>query len=386
MSQSVDLKAVSGFARALPAALLRGLGASLREHAPLIAIVVVHLLAVMAMPWVLGRPLDFHPGLVAVTALIWLIGFWTVLLFAIVGFLVAAIRHGQSRPLTAAFGWLRRDFMRRDRIWGGVIVFALLPLFGWDFGFLKALIPFLHPYDLDPTFAAWDKALHFGRAPWEWLQPVLGFPMATSGLSLVYALWFILLYGVNFWQAFDRRNPTLRMQYLLCTTLLWAVLGNVGGVVFASGGPVYYGRLSGLPDPFLPLFQYLDAANGEWLNFSRQIQEKLWELYLINGRDGLIANSISAMPSLHLASSFGFYLVARATNRWLGRAFLVFVVLMLLGSVHLGWHYAIDGYAGIAGAALLWWGCGRLVRWPTMQRLLWPEMRRVAPAPRARAD
>jgi hypothetical protein len=161
------------------------------------------------------------------------------------------------------------------------------------------------------------------------------------------------------------------MQYLLCTTLLWAVLGNVGGALLASGGPVYYGRLTGLPDPYAPLFQYLDAANGEWFNFSRQIQEKLWDLYLANGRDGMIANSISAMPSLHLASSCGFYLLARASNRWLGRAFLVFVVLMLLGSVHLGWHYAIDGYVGIAGAIAMWWGCGRLVRWPVMQRLLW---------------
>jgi hypothetical protein len=383
MPQSDHLTPASRRAGILPDALA-GFTASLREHTLLVAIVGLHLLAVMAMPWVLGRPLDFHPGLAEVTALIWLIGFWTVLLFAIGGFLVAAIRHGRSGPLAAAFGWLRRDFLRRDRIWGGLIVFALLPVFGWDFGFLKALIPFLHPYGLDPTFAAWDKALHFGRAPWEWLQPALGFPPVTSGLSLVYALWFMVLYGVAFWQAFDRRNPALRMQYLLCTILLWAVLGNVGGPLLASGGPVYYGRLTGLPDPFLPLFQYLDAANREWLNFSRDIQEKLWGLYLTNGEDGVIANSISAMPSLHLASSFAFYLVARATNRWLGWVFLVFVVLMLLGSVHLGWHYAIDGYAGIAGTTILWWGCGCVVRRPAMQRFLWPGIHRVAPPPMRR--
>jgi hypothetical protein len=39
--------------------------------------------------------------------------------------------------------------------------------------------------------------------------------------------------------------------------------------------------------------------------------------------------------------------------------------------VHLGWHYAIDGYAGILGAWLLWWLCGRLVRWPPVMALLW---------------
>jgi hypothetical protein len=371
MSQLIEPKGRSGFVGFQAAALVQGFKAALREHSLLIATVGVHLLAVAAMPWVLGRPLDFQPDLVPVTATIWLIGFWTVLLFAIVGFLVAGIRHGEDGPLAAAFRWLLRDFLRRDRVWGGIIVFALLPVFGWDFGFLKALIPFLHPYDLDPTFSAWDRELHFGRAPWEWLQPVLHYPMFTSALSVVYALWFILLYAVNFWQACDRRDPTLRMQYLLCTTLLWAVLGNVGSVLLASGGPVYYGRLTGLSDPYVPLFQYLDAANGEWFNFSRRIQEKLWGMYLENGRDGIISNSISAMPSLHLASSCAFYLVARGTNRWLGRAFLVFLVLMLLGSVHLGWHYAIDGYAGIGGAIAMWWACGRLVRWPIMHRFLW---------------
>jgi hypothetical protein len=63
----------------------------------------------------------------------------------------------------------------------------------------------------------------------------------------------------------------------------------------------------------------------------------------------------------------------------LGRAFLAFLALMLLGSVHLGWHYAIDGYAGIAGTIVLWWGCGRLLRRPMLQRLLWGETRQSAP-------
>lgn len=375
MAQPVDLKRVSRRAAPLPATLAMGLSASLREHALLIAIVVVHLLVGAAMPILLGRPLHFQLGLAHVAGLIWLLGFWSVLIAALVGFAAAAIRRGRDQPMAAAFAWLRNDFLRKDRIWGGIIVFALLPVFGWNFSFLKALLPLLHNFSLDSTFAAWDAGLHFGRQPWEWLQPALGFPVVTSALSLIYALWFFVLYAVNAWQAFARRDPVGRMQYLLCTTLLWAVLGNVGGTLLASGGPVYYGRLTGLPDPFIPLFQYLDAANDQWLNFSRKIQEVVWDLYLVNGHDDKIAGSISAMPSLHIASACGFYLVARANNRWLGWAFLVFLVLMLLGSVHLGWHYAIDGYAGIAGAVAIWWVCGRLVRWPVMHRLLWGTTR-----------
>jgi hypothetical protein len=373
MSQTVDLNMVSGFARTWPAALLRGFATSLREHALLIAIVVAHFMVVLAMPALLGRPLHFQLDLAKVAGVIWLIGFWSVLIAALVGFGIAAIRNGGARPVAAAFRWLRHDFFRADRMFGGLIVFALLPVFGWDFAYLQALMPFMHALDWDQTFAAWDSALHFGRQPWEWLQPLLGFPAVTSVLSLIYALWFIVLYTVAAWQAFQRRDPARRMQYLLCTTLIWVVIGNIGCTLLASGGPVYYGRLTGAPDPFMPLFRYLDAAHGQWLNFSRDIQETMWGLYLTNGIDGRIAGAVAAMPSLHVASACGFYLVARATDARLGRIFLVFLVLMLLGSVHLGWHYAIDGYAGIAGTVVLWWGCGRLVRWPVMRRLLWGE-------------
>jgi hypothetical protein len=111
------------------------------------------------------------------------------LIAAVVGFVVAAIRGHRARPLAAALAWLRDDFLRQDRIWGGIIVFAMLPVFGWNFGFLQALLlPLLHKLDWDATFASWDSALHFGQQPWEWLQPVLGFPLATSIRSLIYAL------------------------------------------------------------------------------------------------------------------------------------------------------------------------------------------------------
>ncbi len=221
MPQSVDLKGDSGPARFLRVSLLQGLSLSLREHALLIAIVGVHLLVGLSMSTLLGRPLNFQLGLVKVASLIWLIGFWSVLIAALIGFAAAAVRGRGIKPMAAAFRWLHDDFLRADRIWGGIIVFALLPVFGWNFSFLQALLPLLHPLDWDPTFAAWDSALHFGRQPWEWLQPALGHPAVTSVLSLIYALWFFVLYAVNAWQAFARDAPVRRMQYLLCTTLIW---------------------------------------------------------------------------------------------------------------------------------------------------------------------
>lgn len=40
----------------------------------------------------------------------------------------------------------------------------------------------------------------------------------------------------------------------------------------------------------------------------------------------------------------------------------LFAILIFAGSVHLGWHYAVDGYASALSTAAIWIGVGRLLR------------------------
>lgn len=346
--------------------------ASLREHSLIIAVTLLYLLAGEATPWLLGRPeLHFTVKIGEMEAVAWFVGFVCILAAGSVGAVLAAIRRYDDGPFRAAGSWMRVVFLRLDRVWGGVIVLLLFPIFAWNFAFLKALLPLLHKFDWDPMLAAWDRAVHFGRQPWEWLQPLLGFPRVSSLLSDLYGAWFAVFYCVMVWQAFSRRDPVLRMQYLLTVMAVWIVLGNIAATLLASAGPVYYGRITGLPDPFAPLMAYLNAASLQWHDSAMKIQEVLWSLYLVNGRNGEINGSISSMPSLHVANACCWYLVARGTSVKLGRVFLVLLLIILIGSVHLGWHYAIDGYAGILGTLIIWWACGSLLRLPGIRRWLW---------------
>ncbi len=66
------------------------------------------------------------------------------------------------------------------------------------------------------------------------------------------------------------------------------------------------------------------------------------------------------MPGMHTSIAFLFALPGRCVNRRLGIALAGHAGLITLGGIHLGLHYAIDCYAGIAGLWLVWLGVGRL--------------------------
>jgi TRAP-type C4-dicarboxylate transport system permease small subunit len=48
-------------------------------------------------------------------------------------------------------------------------------------------------------------------------------------------------------------------------------------------------------------------------------------------------------------------------HRWLGWAAAGFAVIIMVGSVHLGWHYAADGYLSAALTIVIWKGFGRVL-------------------------
>src|SRR5262249_53960831 len=159
----------------------------------------------------------------------------------------------------------------------------------------------------------------------------------------------------------------LRMQFFLTFVLLWALLGNVVATLLSSAGPVYYGRVTGLSDPFAPLMSYLHAANHITPVWALNVQDMLWDSYSQHGI--AIVGGMTAMPSMHIATCSSFALVAFGVNRTLGYLFAAFAVIVQIGSVHLGWHYAIDGYVSAIGTVLIWLAVGWLLRRQAVTRL-----------------
>jgi hypothetical protein len=88
-------------------------------------------------------------------------------------------------------------------------------------------------------------------------------------------------------------------------------------------------------------------------------------------------SGISAFPSVHVAVAALYVFVGFAVHRLLGWAFLALLLGTLVGSVHLAWHYALDGYVAIVAVAALWVASGplteRLFAWTGLDALADPS-------------
>src|SRR5262249_12659671 len=158
-------------------------------------------------------------------------------------------------------------------------------------------------------------------------------------------------------------------------------LGKGGATVVWRGGWAFWGGVTGVADPFVPLIDYLREAHKVAIVPAVEIQEMLWTWYK-NG-DTIVGAGISAMPSLHVGIAFSFFLLGQAISRRLGILGAAYAAIILISSVHLGWHYAVDGYAAIVGTWIIWFSPGRLLDRPAVSKLLWGDSQPARP-PRRR--
>jgi len=282
----------------------------------------------------------------------------SALLFFLVYWLGSLLlRHRPERPIAFLAASSRTDRPAHRLISGAPMLLALT-IFLPAFSAMKSAIPLFNAYSWDVTWLQLDRTLH-GADPWRILNAAIGYPIATSVLSALYQVWILLIYAGGVYFCFFQDNRALRARYFIAYFACWAILGVATATALASVGPCFLEPMLG-NGYFGEQMAYLREANQHAPVFSLLVQDRLIDWYA-SGNNGL-GRGISAMPSMHVSIAFLFFLAMRKVSRLAGILFGLFVVIILIGSVHLAYHYAVDGYLSIVVTYLVWLASGPLAR------------------------
>ncbi|WOF43826.1 phosphatase PAP2 family protein [Sphingopyxis indica] len=288
----------------------------------------------------------FAFGTIALNAALFMSG-W--ILIAITHCLPELVRERPDYPIRHLWKTeLGPEYRRRfNQSWP---ILAVSILFFSIFSMMKSAIPLFNDFSWDARFIAWDHYLH-GKDPWRILQPFVGYPLITSLLSVAYHTWILLIYVGTIYFALYVTDRRLRLRFFISSFGIWTINGVVLAIIFSSVGPCFVGPLLG-NDHYAAQMTYLRQANESFPILVLPVQQLLldWQLH---GSHGL-GRGITAMPSMHVALAFLFFLAVRQISHRLGLCFLVFLLIIMIGSVHLAYHYAIDAYASLFVTFLVW--------------------------------
>lgn len=281
---------------------------------PAIAIAVVAALCATILKFATGYP-GQPRGVTSLTAAIVVVVLTA--LFRFLRFFVGMWQAGEEHPAARMWHKLRPALINFAPIAAGI---AILSIFLSSLTLLKSMIPAAIPFWADAAFAATDRMI--------FVDPeALGqaFKPALPALGLFYGLWHAVHLGSILWVLHWREGNKAR--HILSFMLTWSI-GMVLAFLFSSMGPIFTGQY----DP----------------SIAPPITQKAAAFLLANyqAEGGQIGGGISAFPSMHVAIAAWLAIALKDRGLlWLGMAYLTGVFAC---SVILGWHYVIDGIAGIA--------------------------------------
>ena len=236
---------------------------------------------------------------------------------------------------------LWRIVTSRKWLTDSVRIFIGLSMLGISYAWIKLLVPVLHPHVYDQELFALDQRLCFGISPSIFFLQLFSSPRFLRLIDAAYIQFFIAGIVVSFGVFFSSPVRRMRIAFMTSCALMW-LIGAWTYVLIPSLGPAYR-----FPEVWFPYAQYLKwtqatqaALMRNYVNLMRMAHGQPGKIFLDLG--------IAAFPSLHVATqslvAIWFSRVWRGgTILFAGAAFFVFI-----GSMITGWHYLVDGIAGVA--------------------------------------
>ncbi len=283
--------------------------------------------------------------------------------FMVLDVLPRALARGRGRPGPTGRAMLA---VVRERWTGRRLALVLVGLFSFYLTYVayrnfKGFLPFLTEERHDTALLELDRDLFFGNDPATVMHDLLGTGFANQFLSAVYVVYLAFvpmsLAAALVWFGEVRHG----LWYASALCLNW-ILGAMSYYVMPSLGPAFVA-----PKLFADLPE----------TASSQLQHGLWSerLTALLGGSETASNavqSIAAFASLHTSVVLTAALIATLlkAHRVLLWTLWTYLVLVMVATIYLGWHYLIDVPAGIligvAATALGAWATGH--RFPLVPR------------------
>lgn len=283
--------------------------------------------------------------LTIVAALLWRVGASSVdnpgarAIYGAMIVLVAGCIIGRGLP---DVHWLVRAVSYRIAIIGVVL---------YNYLVLRHILPVVRPDSLDEELFAIDKAL-FGVEPSIWMERFNQRPIIEWFSFFYFSYFFICGLSIIVCLGLDRigRRTT---EYALGTALLYSI-GQIGYMCVPGYGPIRY---------LTPHFQG-PLNGGFW-----------WGCVWKTVEAGSAMKDI--FPSLHTAAPlwFALHFMRRAKDdprwKWPSRVALFFSMNIIISTILLRWHYAIDVVAGFTLSLSVTYVVPKIAAWEEERRARW---------------